>query len=277
MLTPDRRAIGLWPRRHRLRPDRHPVRASHASTFGVNGSSVSPMQNQRLAGASDRLRAHRRARRALMPDSTAPCWHRGGRRSRARSRGAARNSSIALRVSPRSFQALPRLPSALPSPRRSPISRAIARLLLVELDRLARLAEIGPGDAQIAQRVALATPVADLTRDREALLVELDRLARLAEIRPGDAQIAERAALAAPIADLTRDREALLVEARSPCARSPSDPAQRAVAQIAERVALAAPLAESPRAGGHGVAEPSRSRSRHRQPDRQGRRHRRSV
>ena len=75
--------------------------------------------------------------------------------------------------------ACPNCPAHSPSPRRSPIFARDREALLVELDGLPRLAEILPGDAQIAQRVALAVPIAELTRDREALLVELDRLARL--------------------------------------------------------------------------------------------------
>ena len=54
------------------------------------------------------------------------------------------------------------MPSALPSPRRSPISRAIASCLLVVLDRPPRLAKAVVGEAQIAERIALAPPVADL-------------------------------------------------------------------------------------------------------------------
>ncbi len=37
-------------------------------------------------------------------------------------------------------------------------------MLLVELNRLARLAEVGVGDAEVAQRSPFAAPVADLAR-----------------------------------------------------------------------------------------------------------------
>ena len=60
---------------------------------------------------------------------------------------------------------MPRLPRAFPSPRRSPISRAMIKALLVELNRLARLAEVGVGVAEVAEGVAFAAPVTDFALD----------------------------------------------------------------------------------------------------------------
>ena len=52
----------------------------------------------------------------------------------------------------------------------------------------------------VPQGRVLAKPVADLPRDHELLLVVPDRLARLAEVGPGNAQITQRIALALPVA-----------------------------------------------------------------------------
>jgi hypothetical protein len=81
----------------------------------------------------------------------------------------------------------------------------------VVLDRPPRLTEGSPDVAQIAERGALAAPVADLACYLELLIIEVDRPPRLAQVRPDDAQIAERGTLAQPVADLARDREDLLV------------------------------------------------------------------
>ena len=94
------------------------------------------------------------------------------------------------------------MPRAFPSPRRSPISRAIARRLLVEADGFLHLAQGGVGDAQVAEGVALAPPVADLAGDRQVLLVEADGLLHLAQGGVGEAQVAEGVPLAPPVADL---------------------------------------------------------------------------
>ena len=82
---------------------------------------------------------------------------------------------------------MPRLPRAFPSPRRSPISRAIARRLLVEADGPLHLAQVGVGDAQVAEGGPLAPPVADLARDGQVLLVEADGPLHLAQGGVGEA------------------------------------------------------------------------------------------
>ncbi|MCS6911580.1 MAG: hypothetical protein NZM11_13575, partial [Anaerolineales bacterium] len=81
---------------------------------------------------------------------------------------------------------------------RSPFAAPVADLagddqpLLVELNRLARLAQGGVGVAEIAERSPFAAPVADLAADDQRLLVLLNRLARLAQVGVGQAEIAER-------------------------------------------------------------------------------------
>ena len=56
---------------------------------------------------------------------------------------------------------------------------------------VARLAEVGVGDAEVAQGAALAASVADLAGDDRRLFVELNGLARLAEVGVGDAEVAQ--------------------------------------------------------------------------------------
>jgi hypothetical protein len=50
-------------------------------------------------------------------------------------------------------------------------------MLLVIVDRRPGLAEVLIGDAEIAERSALAAPVADLARDDQGLFMIPDRLA----------------------------------------------------------------------------------------------------
>src|SRR2546428_81369 len=68
------------------------------------------------------------------------------------------------------------------------------------VDRRPGLAEVGIGDAEIAERIALAAPVADLARDDQGLLIIVDRRPGLAKVLIGEAGIAEPIALAAPVA-----------------------------------------------------------------------------
>ena len=69
-----------------------------------------------------------------------------------------------------------------------PFAAAVADLtgddqrLLVVLDGLVHLAEVGIGIAQVAQVGALAAAVADLTGDDQRLLVVLDGLVHLAQV-----------------------------------------------------------------------------------------------
>jgi hypothetical protein len=81
----------------------------------------------------------------------------------------------------------------------------------VVLDGLVGLAEVAVGNAEIAEGVTLAVPVADLAGDGEALIVKVDGLPGLAEGGPGEAEIAEGVALALPVADLAGDGEVLPV------------------------------------------------------------------
>ena len=108
------------------------------------------------------------------------------------------------------------MPRAFPSPRRSPISRAMARSLLVESDGPLHLAQVGVGVAQVAQGVPLALPVADLACDGQVLLVEADGPLHLAQVGVGDAQVAQGVPLALPVADLACDGQVLLVESDGP-------------------------------------------------------------
>ncbi len=64
--------------------------------------------------------------------------------------------------------------------------------MFVKLDGLARLAQVQVGIAQIAERIAFASSVADFAGDGNALFVKLDGLARLTQSGVGQTQIAER-------------------------------------------------------------------------------------
>jgi hypothetical protein len=61
----------------------------------------------------------------------------------------------------------------------------------VELDGLAHVAQDRVCDAEIAEAVAFAAPVADLAGDDETLLEELDSLARVTQVGVCEAEIAE--------------------------------------------------------------------------------------
>ena len=71
------------------------------------------------------------------------------------------------------------------------------------LDGAAGLAQVGVGNAQIAQRIALPAAVADLTRNHKPLLVQLDGAAGFAQVGVGQAQVAQGIAIPAAVADLT--------------------------------------------------------------------------
>ena len=73
--------------------------------------------------------------------------------------------------------------------------------MLVKADGLLRLAQVGVGDAQVAEVGPLAPPVADLAGDHQRLLVKPDGPLGLAQVGVGDAQVAEVGALAPPVAD----------------------------------------------------------------------------
>ena len=75
--------------------------------------------------------------------------------------------------------------------------------MLVKLDGLARVAQFGVGDAEVAQGIAFATPVADLARDRQGLLVKLDGLARVAQRVMGEAEVTQGAAFGGGVTDDT--------------------------------------------------------------------------
>ena len=129
-------------------------------------------------------------------------WPRSPRRSRA-----PRAPAAPPRPAPQSASsARPELNSALPSPHPVADLARDRELLLVELDRPPRLAEVRPGRPDCRARCPRPAGRRSRARSR-ALLVELDRPPRLAEGRPGVAQIAERGALAPPVADLARDRQ----------------------------------------------------------------------
>ncbi len=149
-----------------------------------------------ISGRRSRARSRAAARRARSPaaarrgpprhcpDCRARCPRPAGRRSRVRSRDSARGSSIARRGSPRSAQALPRLPSALPSPRRSPISREITSAC--SRSSIARRGS--PRAAQARPRLPSVAPSLSRSPTSRAiarhLLIELDCLPWLAEDRP---------------------------------------------------------------------------------------------
>jgi hypothetical protein len=69
---------------------------------------------------------------------------------------------------------------------------------------LAQISELVP---QIAEGIALPSPVADLARDHQRLLIRADSLLNLAQSSIGDAQIAEDSTLTLPVADLVKDRQ----------------------------------------------------------------------
>ena len=77
-------------------------------------------------------------------------------------------------------------------------------------DGLLRLAQVGVGDAQVAQGAALAEPVLDVTGDDQRLLVVADGLLRLAQVGVGEAQVAQGVALAEAVLDVAGDLEVLL-------------------------------------------------------------------
>ena len=95
----------------------------------------------------------------------------GGRRSRGEWPGLVRKASMARWASPSWQYAMPRLPSSWPSPWRSPISRWMASACSMKLDGTAGLAQQLVDVAQVAQRLALASTVADLALDGQRLLV----------------------------------------------------------------------------------------------------------
>ena len=63
--------------------------------------------------------------------------------------------------------------------------------LLVELNGLARIAQIGVGKAEIAEGVAFPAPVADLAGNGQRLLVELNGVVRVAQSGTDKAEITE--------------------------------------------------------------------------------------
>jgi hypothetical protein len=75
------------------------------------------------------------------------------------------------------------------------------------LDRSPRLAHVFLGYAQIAERGALAPPVANFAQKRKGLLVVLDRPPRLAKSGMGQTQVAKRVALAQSVPELPAGRE----------------------------------------------------------------------
>src|SRR5256885_435592 len=70
-----------------------------------------------------------------------------------------------------------------------------------------RFASLGFGYTQIKQRRRLAATVSCLFRDLLLIMVELDGLIAFAEFHPDQAQIAERIHFALPIADFALDQK----------------------------------------------------------------------
>ena len=136
---------------------------------------------------------------------------------------------------------MPRLPSAVPSPSRSPISRAMARRLLVMVDGAAVVPQAVVAVAQVAERSALALAVPDLAGDGQGLLVMVDGAAVVPQAGVAVAQVAERSALALAVPDLAGDGQRLLVMVDG-AAVVPQ--AVVAEAQVAERGALALAVAD---------------------------------
>src|SRR5262249_14827110 len=91
--------------------------------------------------------------------------------------------------------------------------------LVVVLDGLLQLAEVGVGVAQVAQCDALAAPVADLAGQVQGLLEKPNGslLLALLDDRP---QAAPCAGLPAPVAGLARDAQGLLVAVEGPLGRA---------------------------------------------------------
>ena len=114
-------------------------------------------------------------------------------------------------------------------------------MLLVEADGPLGLAQGGVGEAQVAEGVPLAPPVADLARDDQLLLVEADGPLGLAQGGVGEAQVAEGVPLAPPVADLAHDDQLLLVEADGPLGLAQGGVGE---AQVAEGVPLAPAVAD---------------------------------
>ena len=75
----------------------------------------------------------------------------------------------------------------------------------MELDGFSGLAQVGVGQAQVAQSVTFAPSVADLSGDGQVLLVELDGLAVLAQGGVGSAQVAQVCSFAPSVPDLSID------------------------------------------------------------------------
>ena len=67
------------------------------------------------------------------------------------------------------------------------------------------------GAAEVAQVVALASPVSDLAGDGQRLVVVLDGLVVLPEVAVGAAEVAQVGALALPVSDLAGDGQRLVV------------------------------------------------------------------
>ena len=85
---------------------------------------------------------------------------------------------------------------------------------------------------RLPRAVALAAAVADLAGDGQRLLVELDGLARLAQGGVGNAQVAERGAFAAAVADLAGDRPAPARSTRWPCGLAQGGVGNAQVAEV---------------------------------------------
>jgi len=82
-------------------------------------------------------------------------------------------------------------------------------MLGVKLDGLVVLPQPVERVAQVAERVALPSPVPKLTRNSETLGVELDGLVVLTQAVEHDAQVAYRAAFPSPVPNLTENDQTL--------------------------------------------------------------------
>ena len=114
---------------------------------------------------------------------------RSGRRCRGRWPAPGCCRLMACSYSPSLVWQLPRLPSAMPSARRSRDVSGDGLRLGVQVDGLPVLAQAGLAIAQVAQRAALAVGVAGGAEDVKRLVVQVDGLPVLAQARAAIAQV----------------------------------------------------------------------------------------